>query len=112
MPPGNAIAIFFNSLGGAIAISIAQNIFSNGLKTNLPKYAPGVDPTTVVRAGATYLKDVVEPDKLPGVLHAYMIALQQAYVIPIVVGGIAAVCACFVEWKNVKGKKIVAAAGA
>ncbi|KAG4415640.1 hypothetical protein IFR04_011199 [Cadophora malorum] len=112
MPTGNAIAIFFNSLGGAIAISIAQNIFSNGLKTNLPKYAPGVDPTTVVRAGATYLKDVVEPDKLPGVLHAYMIALQQAYVIPIVVGGIAAVCACFVEWKNVKGKKIVAAAGA
>ncbi|PVH83078.1 MFS general substrate transporter [Cadophora sp. DSE1049] len=112
MPTGNAIAIFFNSLGGAIAISIAQNIFSNGLKANLPKYAPGVDPTTVVRAGATYLKNVVEPDKLPGVLHAYMIALQQAYVIPIVVGGIATICACFVEWKNVKGKKIVAAAGA
>lgn len=39
-----------------------------------------------------------------------MIALQQAYVIPIVVGGIATGCACFVEWKNVKGKKIVAAA--
>ncbi|RAL65207.1 hypothetical protein DID88_001313 [Monilinia fructigena] len=31
MPSGNAIAIFFNSLGGAIAISIAQNVFSNGL---------------------------------------------------------------------------------
>ncbi|KAH7323762.1 major facilitator superfamily domain-containing protein [Rhexocercosporidium sp. MPI-PUGE-AT-0058] len=112
MPTGNAIAIFFNSLGGAISISIAQNIFSNGLKANLPKYAPGVNATTVVRAGATYLKNVITPEELPGVLHAYMIALQQAYVIPIVVGGIATVCACFVEWKNVKGKKIVAAAGA
>ncbi|KAI9051065.1 hypothetical protein LZ554_005173 [Drepanopeziza brunnea f. sp. 'monogermtubi'] len=110
MPTGNAIAIFFNSLGGAIAISIAQNIFSNGLKTNLPIYAPSVDPATVVRAGATYLKNVVTADELPGVLHAYMIALQQAYVIPIVAGGIATVCACGVEWKNVKGKKIVPAA--
>lgn len=107
MPTGNAIAIFFNSLGGAIAISIAQNIFSNGLKTNLPRYAPGVDAADVVRAGATYLKNVVSPSELPGVLHAYMIALQQAYVIPIVVGGIATICACGVEWKNVKGKEIV-----
>ncbi|KAG4429728.1 hypothetical protein IFR05_014793 [Cadophora sp. M221] len=112
MPTGNAIAIFFNSLGGAISISIAQNIFSNGLKANLPKYAPGVNATTVIKAGATYLKNVVAPEELPGVLRAYMIALQQAYVIPIVVGGIATGCACFVEWRNVKGKKIVAGGGA
>jgi len=110
MPTGNAITIFFNSLGGAIAISIAQNIFSNGLKVNLPKYAPDVDPEKVIRAGATYLHLVVTPEQLPGVLRAYMIALQQAYVISIAVGGIATICACFVEWKNVKGKKIIPAA--
>jgi hypothetical protein len=38
MPTGNSLAIFFNSLGGAIAISIAQNIFSNTLVKELPKY--------------------------------------------------------------------------
>jgi hypothetical protein len=37
MPTGNSLAIFFNSLGGAIAISIAQNIFSNTLVKELPK---------------------------------------------------------------------------
>lgn len=109
MPTGNAITIFFNSLGGAIAISIAQNIFSNGLKTNLPKYAPGVDPEAVIRAGATYLRGVVSEADLPGVLKAYMVALQQAFVISIAVGVIATACACWVEWKNVKGKKIVPA---
>jgi hypothetical protein len=112
MPTGNAIAIFFNSLGGAIAISIAQNIFANGLKTQLPLDAPGVDPQIVISAGATYLRGVISAAQLPGVLQAYMAALQQAFVISIAVGGIGMICACFVEWKNVKGKKIeLAAAG-
>lgn len=110
MPTGNAIAIFFNSLGGAISISIAQNVFSNGLKVNLPIYAPEVKAEVVIAAGATYLKDVVSKELLPGVLTAYMKALTDAYVIPIAVGGIATGCACLVEWKSVKGKKIVAAA--
>jgi hypothetical protein len=106
MPTGNAIAIFFNSLGGAIAISIAQNIFSNGLKTHLPIEAPGVDVQTIISAGATFLRSMVSEIQLPGVLRAYMEALKEAYVISIVVGGIATVFACFVEWKNVKGKKL------
>lgn len=106
MPTGNAIAIFFNSLGGAISISIAQNIFSNGLKTNLPKYAPDVSADTVINAGATYLRKVISVADLPNVLKAYMVALQDAYVISIAVGGIATIVACFVEWKNVKGKKL------
>lgn len=110
MPTGNAIAIFFNSLGGAIAISIAQNIFSNGLASNLALKAPTVDPAVVISAGATYLRGAVSEAQLPGVLEAYMVALKQAFVISIAVGGIAMVCACFVEWKNVKGKKIVAVA--
>ncbi|KAL3420899.1 major facilitator superfamily transporter [Phlyctema vagabunda] len=110
MPTGNAVAIFFNSLGGAISISVAQNIFSNGLKENIPKYAPAASAELIVSAGATHLRDVVSPESLPGVLQAYMVALRNAFIIPIVVGGIGTICACFVEWKSVKGKKIVATA--
>ncbi len=100
----------FNSLGGAIAISIAQNVFSNGLYKNLPLYAPTVPPKLVIHSGATYLRQVISAPDLPGVLNAYMAALTDAYVIPITVGGIATVCACFVEWKSVKGKNIIPAA--
>ena len=106
MPTGNAIAIFFNSLGGAISISIAQNIFSNGLVQNVPKYAPSVDAKTVINAGATYLRRVIPPAALAGVLKAYVIAIENAFILPIAVGSIAAVCAIFVEWKSVKGKKL------
>lgn len=107
MPTGNAIAIFFNSLGGAVSISIAQNIFSNGLTNFLPIYAPEVPANVVIKAGATYLRKVVSAASLPGVLVAYMKALNESYVIAIAVGGIATICACFVEWKSVKGKSIV-----
>jgi len=106
MATGNALAIFFNSLGGAVSISIAQNIFQNGLYEKVPVYAPGISPQAVVTAGATYLRRLIPADLLPGVLQAYMASLNQSFVLPIAVGGISVICACFVEWKSVKGKKI------
>lgn len=106
MPSGNAIAIFFNSLGGAIAISIAQNVFSNGLVKYIPQYAPEVNPGLVYQAGATHLRDVISPADLVGVLLAYCKSLDDSFVLSIAVGGIATICACFVEWGSVKGKKI------
>jgi hypothetical protein len=83
------LVVFFNSLGGAISISIAQNIFSNGLSSNLPKYAPQLSASDVINLGSTHLREYVPPALLAGVLKAYMLALNQAYVLPIAVGGIA-----------------------
>lgn len=115
MATGSALAIFFNSLGGAISISIAQNVFSNGLSTKIPKYAPDIPVDVVVNAGATHLREAVNkinPAELAGVIKGYMMALNEAYVISIAVGGIATIAACFVEWKSVKGKKIQAGGAA
>ncbi|RFU35989.1 hypothetical protein B7463_g365, partial [Scytalidium lignicola] len=112
MPSGNAMAIFFNSLGGAISISIAQNIFSNGLVKYLPMYAPSVSVDLISRSGATNLQHVVSAAQLPGVLRAYMGALDEAFVISIAVGGIAFLIAFLVEPKSIKGKQISMAAAA
>ncbi|KAH6678285.1 major facilitator superfamily domain-containing protein [Halenospora varia] len=109
MPTGNAIAIFFNSLGGAISISIAQNVFTNGLYKYIPIYAPEIPVEVVVRAGATSLRQAVEminPASLDKVLQGYMRALNESFVIAIAVGGLATGFACFVEWKSVKGKQL------
>ncbi|RDL41997.1 uncharacterized protein BP5553_01976 [Venustampulla echinocandica] len=109
MPTGNAIAIFFNSLGGAISISMAQNVFFNGLFKNIPIYAPDIPVDLIVAAGAAYLRVTVEklnPAALAGVLEGYMMALNQAFIIAIAVGGLAAIFGCFVEWKSVKGVKL------
>lgn len=110
MPTGNAIAIFFNSLGGAISVSIAQNIFYNGLYANIPIYAPAVPVADVINAGSTHLREMIPAMYLDGVLKSYMLSICQAYIVPIAVGGIATFAALYVENKSVKGKKIEMAA--
>ncbi|KAI9889355.1 MAG: hypothetical protein M1814_005523 [Vezdaea aestivalis] len=112
IPTGNAISIFFNSMGGAFSISIAQNIFSNKLVEQLPIRAPGVNAEAVVKAGATHIRDSVSSEALRGVLEAYSYALDQAFVLPIAVGALAFICSFFVEWRSVKGKSPLAAGAA
>ena len=112
MPVGNAIAIFFNSLGGALAISIAQNIFSNTLIKKIPLYAPGVNPQVIITAGATHIKKVVTKAQLPGVLLAYNSAITTAYVLAIATAGLAFCVSFIFEWKSVKGKKLEMGGGA
>jgi hypothetical protein len=112
MPTGNALTIFFNSLGGALSISIAQNIFSNTLVQRLVADVPGVNPAVVVGAGATHIADVVPPALLSAVLVAYNAAISKAFVVPIAVGGIAFLCSLCMEWRSVKGKKLSMGAGA
>ncbi|KAK4551814.1 hypothetical protein LTR86_010900 [Recurvomyces mirabilis] len=107
MPVGNAVAIFFNTLGGAISVSIAQNIFSNTLIKQLPKDAPGVDPAMIIGAGATHIREVTTPQQLPGVLLAYDKAITTAFILPIATSGLAFLASLAMEWKSVKGKKLI-----
>jgi len=106
MPSGNAITIFFNTLGGAMAVSIAQNIFSNTLIKEIPKYTSGIDPAKIIAAGASHIREVTPPDQLAGVLTAYDIAVTKSFLLPVACGCIAFLCSFLFEWKSVKGKKL------
>ena len=112
MPVGNAVAIFFNSLGGALSISVAQNIFSNSLIQEIPVYAPGVNPQVVIAAGASHIREVVSKAQLPGVLLAYDVAITRAYILSIATAGLAFLFSFIFEWKSVKGKKLEMGGGA
>lgn len=112
MPTGNAIPIFFVTLGGAISVSVAQNIFSNSLISELPKHTHGIDPRVIIAAGATHIREVTPPDQLAGVLLAYKNALSQAFIVAIACGGLGFLASLLFEWRNVKGKKIAMGGGA
>ena len=99
MPTGNAIIMFFNSLGGAISISIAQNVFSNSLIKEIPKLAPGVDPHAIVASGATHLREIVPANMLHAVLVAYTWAIDRAFILPIATASAAFVISFFVSDK-------------
>jgi len=119
VPVGTACVIFFQSLGGALFIAIAQTVFQNGIIKGTKMYAPSVNPLILLAAGATQIRKVLASvgmlDQLPAVLKAYMVGLTNAYRVTVGCMAAAVVASCFFEWKSVKDEEVKrkqAAAGA
>lgn len=106
VPVGTAMVIFAQTLGGAIFISVAQNVFQNQLITNFAKYAPEQNAPKLISAGATMIRSLVQGDQLHNVLLAYNAAITQTFYVAVAMGALSLVGPIFVEWISVKGKKI------
>lgn len=110
IPIAVACQMFFQTLGGALFISVAQNVFTNQLIKNLATVVPDLDPSVVRMTGATELKTVIEQKFLPGVLTAYNLTLTQVFYVSVATATASICGAAFVEWKSMKGKNIQMAA--
>lgn len=110
VPIGTAIVMFSQTLGGALFISVAQNVFTNKLLSNLEAIVPDLNPAVVLAAGATNLKNVVDPKDLSGVLTAYNGAIVNCFYVSVALAVVSGFGAVFMEWKSVKGKQIEMAA--
>jgi len=114
IPVATACVTFFQSLGGALFVTVGQSTFQNGILTSLPKYAPSVPPQAILNVGATQIRSTLaamhQTDALPGVLQAYMVGLKHTYYVSCGTACAAFVAACFFEWKSVKKAKEAAAA--
>ena len=106
VPTGTAMIMFFQTLGGALMVSVAQNIFTNRLLSNLVERVPNVDPSIVLSVGATSLKDLFTGSDLEGVILAYNKALIQTFYVSVAMGALSIFGSLPMEWKSVKGKKI------
>jgi hypothetical protein len=106
VPVGTACISFFQTLGGAIFISVAQAIFQNGLITGINEYTTGLDPMIFLHSGATSIRPILEAmhreDALPGLLKAYVLGLTHCYTITAACACAAFVVAGCLEWKTVK----------
>ncbi|KAJ7114842.1 putative efflux pump antibiotic resistance protein [Mycena epipterygia] len=109
---GTAIIMFSQTLGGALFVSIGQATFTTILSKTLVQKVPGVDPAVVLSAGADSLKSAMDPAYLQGVLFAYNQGLTSAFIVALVVAGVALAGAFMVEWRSVKGKNVDMASAA
>ncbi|KAJ4344607.1 MFS sugar transporter [Didymosphaeria variabile] len=107
VPIGTAIMMFSQTLGGALFISVGQNVFTNQLIKNLQTVVPDLNPSIVLAVGATELKNQIEEKFLSGVLTAYNAALTQTFYVSVATAAMSIFGAAFVEWKSMKGKEIV-----
>ncbi|KNG49244.1 c2 domain-containing protein [Stemphylium lycopersici] len=110
IPIGTAIMMFCQTLGGALFISVGQNVFTNQLIKNLASIVPDLDASLVLNTGATELKHAIDPEYISGVLVAYNKTLTQTFYVSVACAALSIIGAAFVEWKSMKGKQITMAA--
>ena len=102
VPIGMALVIFFNTFGGALFLSFAQTAFTNGLRTYIPQYAPGVNAQSVIAAGARAIKSTVPKDSIHGVLQAYNKRINHTFYIAAACAAMTFVFCWGLGWKSVK----------
>ncbi|KAK2028335.1 major facilitator superfamily transporter [Colletotrichum zoysiae] len=81
IPFGTALVMFMQSFGGAIFISVAQNIFTNELIAGVAKDLPNINATAIINGGATSIRQpgLLPPDALRPFLEVYSKALTNSW---------------------------------
>ena len=108
IPIGTSIINFCLTLGGALFISVGQNVFTNRLIGNLATAAPKVPSYIVLETGATNLRQGVldiDPGSLDGVQTAYNDAIISAFYVSAAMAALSIFGSTVMEWKSVKGEK-------
>ncbi|KAI9649032.1 hypothetical protein NHQ30_001599 [Ciborinia camelliae] len=106
VPVGTACVSFFQSLGGALFISVCQTLFQNGLKSGIEENAPQLDPQAFLHSGATEIRQLLaqlhQEEALNVVLQAYVTGLTHCYWVTTACAIGSFVAACGLDWKSVK----------
>lgn len=112
VPTGTAVITFAQTLGGAIFISVGQNIFQNQFAHAMRGEDPTVDVASVLSAGTTTLRDKLPTDLLPAVLRSYNTAITEAFYVGVALAALSFFGTIALEWKSVKKSKRPAPDGA
>ena len=106
VPIGIAAIVSMQSLGGAVFVSVGNNILQNVLdQAFTDNKLPGVDVKAVMAAGATQFRSIVPAESLPALLVAYNYALQRVFIVAIPLSGLAFIVAFGLEWRSVRDKQ-------
>ncbi|KAI7172244.1 hypothetical protein D0869_04355 [Hortaea werneckii] len=105
VPTGVALLFFAQQLGGAIFVSVGQNVLNSKLVSGIIRLVPGLSPERILNTGATELRRIVPAQDLQGVLVAYNSALRQVFIVATTMACLAALGAFGLEWRSVKAKE-------
>ncbi len=108
VPVATACVQFFQSLGGAIFIAVAQTVFQNGLIEGIARDAPQIDPKIFINSGANQVRQILasmgQTQATDAVLGAYLQGLRNSYFITVACAGAAFIVALGLDWVSIKKK--------
>ena len=104
VPIGGAFNFFGIGLGGAIFVSVTDNIFINRYADNLVGI-PNLPPDFARNTGATDIRATTPPDQLSAVLRAYNGALKDCWYVSVALAALLTPVALGMEWKDIRKKQ-------
>jgi hypothetical protein len=99
IPTGLVMIMFFQMLGGALAPSVGQNLFTDGLLQNLTK-VQGIDAAAVVAAGASGFREIVPSELMNAVVDAFNSALRNVFWVGLATPALAWRASWAMEWRQ------------
>lgn len=105
VPLGLSVMLFAQSFGPAVAIAIAQVLFTNQLSTNLSGLVPGLSPASIENNGLTAIVTSVPPAKVQEILIGVDESLIQTWYLPVGLACATIVGSLLIEWRSVKLKR-------
>ena len=101
---GVALMFFGQTLGGAIFLSVAQNILDNKLSKSIASI-PGVSPQLILNTGATAFQNLIPERYREQALQDYNDALVNVFVVALATGAASALGSALLPWRSIKGKQ-------
>ncbi|TVY85231.1 Rubrofusarin-specific efflux pump aurT [Lachnellula suecica] len=105
VPIGVSLKFFGQQLGGAIFVSVGQNVLSTKLVAGLADL-PNLNSQVIINLGATDLRKYVGAQYLPRVLKVYNNALDDVFRVAMILACLSLAGGLLTEWKSVKGKNL------
>jgi MFS family permease len=91
MSAASALALFFQSIGGTVWITVAQSLFGNRLVSSLANSGADISPQLILAAGATEIRRILPPEQVDVVTASYMQSLREPFILCCAVSGVATV---------------------
>ncbi|PHH88186.1 hypothetical protein CDD83_7860 [Cordyceps sp. RAO-2017] len=111
VPVGNAIVVFFQQLGAAVAVAAGQSIFSSGLQDELTKGNIPIPARAVQMAGPTGIRTLTtNPALIRLIQNAYCYAFRDTMYFALAALVVAIPFALRMQWLNARAVAKAAAA--
>ena len=105
IPLGLSVMLFAQSFGPAMALAIAQVLFTNQLSTNLSGLVPGLSRANIENNGLTEIVTSVPPAKVREVFVRVDESLIQTWYLVVGLACATMVGSLLIEWRSVKSKR-------
>ncbi|KAJ4986520.1 major facilitator superfamily transporter [Stagonosporopsis vannaccii] len=104
VPLGLGLGFLMQQLGGAVFLSVCQNIFATKLVQRLAGVT-GLDAQQIVGTGATAIREVVPAAEIEAVVDAYNYGITRVFVVAAIISACTIVGVAMMEWKSITDKE-------